>query len=210
MIKLWGFPRSNYYSLVNAAFLEKGMPFEEVTAPPSQEEEYLSRSPMGKVPCIETEQGFISESFAIADYLDNIQPEKPLLPADPYARGKCIEFIRHLELDVELVARRCLPAAFFGASASEELKTSTEKDLDRGMKAVSRLVVCDPYVMGPDFTLADLYTFYTFGLASAVVEKIFDKKLLAGHDALESLVARLAERDCIREVEAGKAGAKAS
>jgi glutathione S-transferase len=204
MIKLHGMSRSNYYSLTKACFVEKGMAFEEINAIPSQEEDYLSKSPMGKVPCIETDQGFISESLAIADYLDRIQPEKPLLPSDPFARAKNIELILHLKLDVELIARRCLPAAFFGATVSDETKKATQKDLKRGIKAVSRLFVCDPFAAGAEFTLADMYTFYSFGLAGAVVQKIFEEDLLAELPQVKTLISTLAERDSIREVEAAK------
>ncbi|MFP6837512.1 MAG: glutathione S-transferase [Pseudomonadales bacterium] len=206
MIKLHGIGGSNYYSLAKACVLEKGMAFEEVTAPPSQDEGYLVKSPMGKVPCIETESGFISETFAIADYLDQIQPEKPLLPAQPFARAKAIELCRHLELDVELVARRCLPAAFFGAGVSDEVKASTAKDLKRGMKAVTRLIVCDPYIAGHEFCLADIYTFYVFGLSSAIVQKIFNEDLLEDLPQVKTLIGKLANRDCIAEVEAAKSG----
>ena len=205
MIKLHGIGASNYYSLAKACVMEKGMAFEEIVDPPSQDEDYLVKSPMGKVPCIETEQGFISETFAIADYLDQIQPDKPLLPSDPFARAKTIELCRHLELDVELVARRCLPAAFFGATVTDEVKANTQKDLKRGMKAVSRLIVCDPYIAGHEFCLADIYTFYVFGLATAIVQKIFDQDLLEGLPQVKTLIGELAKRDSIREVEAAKA-----
>ena len=50
MIKLYGLRMSNYYSLIKAVMIEKGIEFEEVTAPPSQEEDNLARSPMGKMP----------------------------------------------------------------------------------------------------------------------------------------------------------------
>jgi glutathione S-transferase len=206
MIKLHGMGRSNYYNLTKACLLEKGMAFEAVDIMPSQDEDYLLKSPMGKVPCIETEQGFISETFAIADYLDQIQPEKPLLPSDPYARAKAIELCRHLELDVELVARRCLPEAYFGVTLSDEVKETTQKDLQRGMKAVSRLIVCDPYIAGHDFCLADIYTFYVFALASTIIQKVFDQDLLKDLPQVKTLIAELAKRDCIREVETANAG----
>ncbi len=206
MIKLHGMGRSNYYSLTKAAFLEKGVEFEEVNAMPSQDEDYLAKSPMGKVPCIETEQGFISETFAIADYLDRIQPERPLLPTNDFERAKTIELIRHMELDVELVARRVLPAAFFGATASAELKNTTRKDLTRGIIAVNRLLVCDPWVRGSNFTLADLYAFYSYGLATAVVQKIYGTNLLEEAPKIAELMGPLAERDSIKAVEAAKAG----
>jgi len=206
MIKLHGMDRSNYYCLAKACLLEKGMSYEAVDAMPSQDEDYLVKSPMGKVPCIETDEGFISEAYAIADYLDQIQPERPLLPANPFARGKAVELCRHLELDVELVARRCLPEAFFGVTVSDEVKAATQKDLKRGMTAVSRLVVCDPYIAGREFCLADIYTFYVFGLASQIVQKVFNEDLLADLPQVKTLIGELASRDCIREVEAAKGG----
>jgi glutathione S-transferase len=205
MLKLHGMSRSNYFNLVKAALAYKGIPFEEVKAVPSQEEDFLARSPMGKVPCLETEQGFISETLAIAEYLDAISPDKPLLPSDPFARAKTLELLRHVELDIELVARRCLPAAFFGAEASEELKASTRKDLARGVKAVARLYVCDPYAAGSEFNLADLYTYYSFGLASSIVQTIFGEDLLAELPQVRALMERLAAESPIRELEAAKA-----
>ena len=47
MIKLYGLRMSNYYSLVKAVLIEKGLDFEEVKAPPTQKEDNLARSPMG-------------------------------------------------------------------------------------------------------------------------------------------------------------------
>ena len=204
MIRLYGMARSNYHSLVKACLLEKGMAFEEIDNLPSQEDDYLAKSPMGKVPCIGTAQGFISESFAIADYLDHIHPHSPLLPTDPYTRAKTIELIRHLELDVELVARRCLPEAFFGRTVSDETKKATRRDLTRGIAAVGRLYRCEPYAMGTEFSLADLYTYYTFSLASAIVQKIYNEDLLAPLPRVKALVDQLASRDSIREVEGAK------
>lgn len=204
MIRLYGMARSNYHCLVKACLLEKGMSFEEIDTTPSQDTDYLAKSPMGKVPCIGTEQGFISESFAIADYLDHIHPHSPLLPTNPFARAKAIELIRHLELDVELVARRCLPEAFFGRPVSEETRKATQKDLARGMAAIGRLYRCSPYAMGADFSLADLYTYYTFGLASAIVQKVFAEDLLAPLPQVRTLMNTLASRDSIREVEGAR------
>lgn len=65
MLKLYGFPLSNYYNKVKLVLLEKGIPFEEVHAPVgpgSDPEAHADKSPLGKVPYIETEQGFLCES----------------------------------------------------------------------------------------------------------------------------------------------------
>ena len=143
MIKLYGLRMSNYFSLTKALLLEKGIEFEEVKEPPSQEEGYLQRSPMGKMPSIEVDGGFLSESIAIFSYLERLKPEPALLPKDPFAAGKVMELVCHLKLDVELVARRCLPELLFRQPVSEETKEQVRADLAKGIKAVSRLLVCE-------------------------------------------------------------------
>jgi glutathione S-transferase len=50
MLKLYGFPVSNYTNMVELALLEKGLPFEYVLTFPEQTPEFLARSPRGKVP----------------------------------------------------------------------------------------------------------------------------------------------------------------
>ena len=195
---------SNYYSLVKAILIEKGIDFEEVKAPPTQEEDNLQRSPMGKMPSIEVDGNYLSESLAIARYAEQVKPTPALLPSDPFEAAKVVELVCHLKLDVELTARRCLPV-LFGQNVSDETKKETEKDLTKGMKAVSRLFVCDPYAAGKEITLADFYTFYTFGLANTLSQKLFEKDLLADHSDIQALVNSLASHPSIAKVEEEKA-----
>ena len=108
MIKLYGLRMSNYYSLTKAVLIEKGLDFEEVKAPPTQKEDNLARTPMGKMPSIGVDGHYLSESFAIVNYLERIQPEPALLPEDPFEAAKALELAYHIKLDVELVARRCI------------------------------------------------------------------------------------------------------
>ena len=102
------------------------------------------------------------------------------------------------------VARRCLPEAFFGQTVSDETKAATQKDVVRGMQAVGRLMVCDPYAAGAQITLADFYTFYSFGLANGITQKLFGLDLLEGYPQIQDLMGRLAEHPSIARVEAEK------
>ncbi|MEM9620201.1 MAG: glutathione S-transferase N-terminal domain-containing protein [Pseudomonadota bacterium] len=206
MIQLYGLRLSNYYSLTKALLIEKGLAFEEVKAPPTQDEDNLRRTPMGKMPSIGVDGRYLSESLAIASYLERLQPEPALLPADPFAAAKVVELCCHLKLDVELVARRCLPEAFFGQTVSDEVKETTQADLVKGMRAVDRLMVCEPYAAGAELTLADFYTFYTFSLANGISQAIFAEDLLTDHANIRALIERLAEHPSIAQVEADKAG----
>ena len=98
MIKLYGLRMSNYYSLVKAVMIEKGLEFEEVKAPPTQKEDNLARTPMGKMPSIGVDGHYLSESFAIVNYLERIQPEPALLPEDPLEAAKALELAYHIKL----------------------------------------------------------------------------------------------------------------
>jgi len=205
MIQLYGLRMSNYYSLTKALLIEKGLDFEEVKAPPTQEEDNLARTPMGKMPSIGVNGEYMSESLAIATYLDRLQPEPAFLPPDPFAAGKVIELVSHIKLDIELVARRCLPEVLFGKAVSEETKKGTERDLARGMRAVRQLMVCGPYAAGDTITLADYYTFYCFALATQISQKMFGNDLLAEDTDIQALITKLAQHPSIARVESEKA-----
>lgn len=202
MIKLYGLRMSNYYSLTKALLIEKDLGFEEVKAPPSQDEGYLARSPMGKMPSIEVDGQFLSESLAIFHYVEKLQPTPALLPSDPFAAAKVMELACHIKLDIELVARRCLPELLFKKPVSDETKDQVRADMAKGMAAVSRLAVCDPYIAGSEFTVADLYAFYGFGLAGTLARMVVGGDLLKDQPQLSDLLGRLAERPSIARVSA--------
>jgi glutathione S-transferase len=42
---------------------------------------------MGKIPCIETDGGFLAETNPILDYLEETHPQPALLPTDPFTRA---------------------------------------------------------------------------------------------------------------------------
>ena len=202
MIKLYGLRMSNYYSLAKALLIEKGLDFEEVTAPPSQKDDYLARSPMGKMPSIEVDGRYLSESLAIFHYLEGIAPEPALLPKDPFESAKALEVACHIKLDIELVARRCLPEMLLGKPVSDETKDQVRADLAKGVKAVERLMVYGPYAVGNEFTIADLYVYYCFGLAGMLAKQVAGVDILEGQPKMAELIGRLAERPSIARVTA--------
>jgi glutathione S-transferase len=82
---------SPYAWKVWLALEHKGIPFEakRLTFDPDQTKtpEFLKINPRGRVPAIVDDGFALSESNAIAEYLDERYPEKPLLPKDAKARG---------------------------------------------------------------------------------------------------------------------------
>ena len=99
MYKLHGFDLSNYYNLVKLALLEKGLPFEEVAVFPPAKPDFLQKSPMGKIPCLEVGTGrYLTETQVILDYREETHPEPALYPEDPFGRAKVRELMRVMEL----------------------------------------------------------------------------------------------------------------
>jgi len=209
-MKLYGFTVSNYFNMVKMAMLEKGIEFEFVHTMPSQEEDYLSISPMGKVPTLQTERGFLSETSVIMDYLEDTQGGISLYPEDPFDRAKVKELIKSIELYLELPARRCFAETFFGGKVSDETKQQVEADLKKGVKALGRLATFGPYVAGDTLTYADLMFLYSTGLAGQVAKMLFDIDLLADLPKAQELLALLNERESAKVVNADmQAGMKA-
>ena len=68
------------------------------------------------------------------------------------------------------------------------------------MKAVGRLMSDGEYATGDTFTAADLYVFYSFGLAGQIVQKMFDQDLLADAPGIAALMQRLSSRAAIQAV----------
>ncbi|MDE2615760.1 MAG: glutathione S-transferase [Burkholderiales bacterium] len=179
-LKLCGFSASNYYNKVKLQLMEKDIPFvEELVWTGHGDSLLVERSPMGKVPFLDTPQGPISESSACAEYIEAVYPQNPLLPADPYAAAKVREIILYSELHLELVARNLYPEAFFGGKVSDSLKERTRKLLERGVHGFAKLARFAPFVAGPEFTLADCAAVAHLPLVSSASKIIYGEDLLA-------------------------------
>lgn len=198
MLKLYGFSVSNYYNVVKAALLEKGLAFEEVLVYPSPE--LLAQSPMGKVPCLETAQGALSESQVMLDYLEELQPEPRLYPADAFARAKVREVLRIIELYLELPARRLYPEAFFGSTVSAETKAEVKADLAKGTAALARMSDFQGYIAGDSLSYADLAAAIHLPLVRDAGQRIYDEDLLAPLSNLADYLQRIRQRPSMQRV----------
>lgn len=178
MITLYGFAISNYYNKAKFALLEKGIVFQEQMAAPSQDPAFLARSPLGKIPFIETPSGFLSESQAIIEYLEDAYPQIPLYPADAYQRAKCRELLQHLELNVELIARRLYGEVLFGKPVSAEIKDEVKLKLQIGLSGLAKLLQLRPYALGEQFGMADIMVWPHLQLVGFVTEKIYGEDLV--------------------------------
>jgi glutathione S-transferase len=209
MLKLCGFHVSNYHNKVRLALLEKGIAFEEdANCRPSQKDEWLARSPVGKVPIIEVDGATLAESQVICDYLEDAYPQVPLYPKDPFAKAKVRELITVIDLHLELVARRLYGGLFFGGKFSDETKAEVERDLAKGVRAFSKLVKFDPYIAGKELTLADCSAFVNLPLVTMASKLAYGKDALEGIPQVKPYLKMLGERPHFAKVNADRKAAQ--
>ncbi len=209
MLKLHGFSSSNYYNVPKLALLEKGVPFEEVVSytgvGPKYKPEYLKKSPLGKVPCLETPEGFISESRAILEYIERAYPEPSLLPGSPFGIAKVQEFSQFIELYFELVARRLIPNLLSGRDADPTVLKEVEGALTKAAAALPTLSSFETFAYGDKFTLADIAAILNLPVVRNVGNTFFKKDPLASVPGLDDYCARMEERPNVKTVRADAA-----
>jgi len=201
MLKLCGFAASNYYNKVKLALLEKGVPFEEELAWLGQTDPDCS--PLGKVPYLRTDQGALSESTVILEYIEDAFPHPALLPADPFEAAKVRELVRYLELHLELVARNLYPEAFFGGKVSDSAKEKIGPQLEKNIAAFAKLTGFSPFLAGEQFTLADCAGIVHLPLVSSATKIIYGRDFMAELPVRDYL-KRMGERATVQKVNADR------
>lgn len=208
MLRLHGFSSSNYYNIVKLTLLEKELPFEEVLVYTGAGEryrpDYLRMSPLGKVPCLETKEGFVAESRAICEYLEDTHPERPLYPKDPFARAKTRELLQMMDLYLDLPIRR-LTRNFFGRKKPPpKIADEVRAAVERGAQALGKLVSMKSYLMGATLTAADISAASHFPFARLIAMDTLELDPLAHLPGVDDYLARLAERPSVKRVEADR------
>lgn len=91
-IKLYDAVPSSNCDRVKIVLYEKGLSWETVRLDlkkmDQKKPEHLKLNPYGKVPVIDDDGRVLFESCIINEYLDEQYPNPPLMPKDPYLRGR--------------------------------------------------------------------------------------------------------------------------
>mgnify|MGYP003424507657 CR=1 FL=1 len=95
-----------------------------------------------------------------------------------YRGARCRELIEHIELHIELPARRLYYEVFFGGSVSDETRQEVEKQLEKGVRSLTHLARFDPYIAGKDFTHADCAAFVHLPLLAMATKKAYGRDML--------------------------------
>lgn len=202
MIKLYGLALSNYYNVIKLAMLEKGVDFVEVRQTPTQDEAYTEISVMGRMPAVITPEGPLCETLAILDYLERAHPEPALFPSSPYQAGRAMQVHCLINNDLDRVVRPHITTAFFGAPRDEDGIQALNRKLERGCKALARVVEFSPYAVGEKLTHADLAVVNTAVLASRVAQKLGQPDPVMEVPGMTEYLERMEQRPHLQTVRA--------
>jgi maleylacetoacetate isomerase len=92
-LRLYTYWRSSAAYRVRIALALKGLRYESVPTHllrdggEQRSPAYRAMNPQGLVPALDHDGFVLSQSLAICEYLEDVQPEPPLLPRDPRERG---------------------------------------------------------------------------------------------------------------------------
>jgi maleylacetoacetate isomerase/maleylpyruvate isomerase len=95
---LYNYFRSSASYRVRIALNWKGLPYEYKVVHllnnggEQNTAQYRAINPAGEIPTLAHKGQFISQSMAILQYLDDVFPQQPLFPKDPYEKAKVIQF----------------------------------------------------------------------------------------------------------------------
>lgn len=199
-LRLLGYPVSNYVNIVRAALLEKQLDFEFVTTRASQDPAFRVLSPLGKIPVLDTAEGWLTETVAILDYLDDAYPDVPLRHPDAFSRARSRQIINLVQLYVEAQVRQLFPGVFMGGSNTAATEASVRSMLDRATAALSQLLAPCPFFFGERPGQADLFLFYNLDIADRVMRFVYGRSIIAEIGGLESWTASMRARESTQQV----------
>jgi glutathione S-transferase len=157
-----------------------------------QKPDYLAINPMGKVPALKHGETIVTESAAICAYLAEAFPHASLeVPVGDPRRGAYLKWLVYGPGVLEpAVTDRAFPR-------KEEPRRGTlgYGDFDTVMNVISQAVTPGPFLMGEQFTAADV-------VIGANIRWGMIFKLIPERKELVDYVARFADRPAVKRSEA--------
>ena len=155
MITLYGNPLSTYCAKVRVVLRHKRLPFEDRSPPDGYgSPAYRRVIPMGTIPGFVDDVVVLSESEAIAEYLEETQPSPAMLYGDAASRAR----IRSLSRVHDCWVEPQLRALYAHADPSRRDPAVVDRHAGEFHRRLLEFAVHanpDPFIAGADLSLAD-------------------------------------------------------
>jgi maleylacetoacetate isomerase len=164
-LKLYSYFRSSAAYRARIALNLKNLPYEMVSIHLTKDggrqhtPEFRAVNPQRRVPALELSSGdILIQSLAIIEYLDEIEPEPPLLPADALARAKVRAVAQMIACDIHPLNNTIVLQYLKRSLKHEqsEIDTWYHHWIIEGFTAIEAMIAPAPYTCGAQVTLADI------------------------------------------------------
>jgi len=166
---LYGYYRSSSTMRVRCVLNLKHIQYQRqiisVIAGSNISEEYKKINPMQSVPALvhipspHTPPRTLIQSLAICDYINDIQPDQPLYPSDPYMRARCRALVNIIVADTQPIQNSRILEKVKHMSDDEMSRQWAADAIVKGLTAYEAYVgeTAGTYSFGDDVTMADVY-----------------------------------------------------
>jgi glutathione S-transferase len=146
---------------------------------------YLAVNPKGRIPALETTDGFLSENPAILTYIAQTHPEAGMLPDTPYEAARVHAFNAYLSSTVHVAFAHFQKGARWSddPAAIETMRAKVPVNLAEAAKLIEDHYFKGPWVMGDLYTIADPYLFLLHRWMEKAGTEIAPFEKLAAHVA---------------------------
>ncbi|SEN41079.1 glutathione S-transferase [Roseovarius tolerans] len=147
------------------ALHEAGLDFEPVRldfrAGEQTGPEYQAINPKGRVPALVTDQGILTETGAVLDYIADIAPAAGLRPSDSYEAAKMREAMCYLASTMHVNHAHKMRSHRWAdqQSSFDDMKAKSVQTMTESADHVENHILKGPYVLGETFSLADPYLY---------------------------------------------------
>ena len=121
--------------------------------------EYRAINPQMRVPSLKLDSGeVLTQSLAIIEYLDEVDPQPPLLPRDPVERAKVRALALAIACDIHPLNNLASLRYLKNVLGQEQSKIDAwyHHWILEGFEALETMVRPGPYAFGSEVTLADV------------------------------------------------------
>jgi glutathione S-transferase len=158
-LKLYWHPVSLMPWRVRIALAEKGLACDEeiidLPGGASRQPAFLALNPFGQVPVLEDGDMVIAESSAILEYLEELKPDPPLMPATPAGRAVVRQLMGWSNDIWPFSWKRWIAPQSIGIPPGPEVSAQGRTELAAHLDVLERRLAGADWLVG-DYSLADI------------------------------------------------------
>lgn len=121
-----------------------------------KKEEFLAKSPLGKVPLLDTPKGAIHESNAIARFIARIRADTHLMGYSFFEQGKVDAWLDFVSHELELPATMWVYPVLGYTAFDKKLHGKAVADTHKALAVLNKHLTANTFLVGHHVTLADI------------------------------------------------------